>query len=165
MTENLTEAPNAGRRWGLKAAVGATVIATGSLSWMAANKHSDAAKLSGELLAKATLPSATQFHTPDNGEVQVFKLTIHPGGTGGWHSHSGPVIVNVTQGTATFYEAHGSSCTRRTIDRGQATVEQPGVIHTTRNEGQRDLIIHGVSIRPKGSQPGTWQLRPAKCHH
>jgi quercetin dioxygenase-like cupin family protein len=165
MAQHLTEAPRSGRRWGLTAAAAATVVATGSLSLMAAHKHSDAAKLSGEVLAKATLPSSTQLHTPPDAEVQVFKLTIHPGGTGGWHSHSGPVIVSVTQGTATFYEAHGSSCTRRTIPRGQATVEQPGVIHTTRNEGKRDLVIHGVSIRPKGSQPGTWQTRPANCHH
>ena len=150
---------------GLKAAVVATVVVTGSLTWMAARKHSDAAKLSGEVLAQTKLPSATDFHVPENAEVQVFKLTIHPGGTGGWHSHSGPVLVNVTQGAATFYEAQGSSCTRRTIERGQAFVEQPGVIHTTRNEGKRDLVIHGVSLRPKGSQPGTWQTQPANCHH
>jgi quercetin dioxygenase-like cupin family protein len=161
----LTEAPKAKSPWGLKAAVAATVIVTASLSWMAATKHSGDNKLTGELLGTATLPSATQIRTVDNAEVQVFKLTIRPGGTGGWHSHSGSVIVNVTQGTASFYEAHGTSCTKKTIDRGQATVEQPGVIHTTRNEGKRDLIIHGVSMRPKGSQPGTWQLRPANCHH
>lgn len=161
-----TESPRKSeRRWGLKLAVVATVVATGSLSLLAAHKRSDAKKLSGELLAKATLPTATQIQAPADAEVQVFKLTIHPGGTGGWHSHSGPVIVNVTQGTATFYEAHGRSCTKRTIDKGKAFVEQPGVIHTTRNEGKRDLVIHGVSIRPKGSQPGTWQLRPADCHH
>jgi quercetin dioxygenase-like cupin family protein len=165
MTEHLSEGPVVGRRWGLKAAVVATVILTSSLSWMAAKKHSDAAKLSGEVLANATLPSATQFRTADDAQVQVFKLTIHPGGTGGWHSHSGPVLVSVTQGTATFYEAHGSSCARRTIDHGHAYVEQPGVIHTTRNEGKRDLVIHGVSLRPKGSPPGTWQPRPADCHH
>lgn len=150
---------------GLKAAVVTTVVVTGSLSWMAASKHADAAKLSGEVVANTTLPAGTQLHAPENAEVQVFKLTIHPGGSGGWHSHSGPVLVNVTQGTASFYEAHGSSCTRRTIDHGQAFVEQPGVIHTTRNEGKRDLVIHGVSFRPKGSQPGTWQARPADCHH
>src|SRR4051812_22697338 len=150
---------------GLKAAIAATVIVTGSLSWMAARKHSDAAKLSGEVLANTRLASATEFHAADDAHVQVFKLTIHPGGTGGWHSHSGPVLVNVTQGTATFYEAHSSSCIRRTIEHGQAFVEQPGVIHTTRNEGKRDLVIHGVSLRPKGSQPGTWQTRPADCHH
>ncbi|MCU1450727.1 MAG: cupin [Acidimicrobiales bacterium] len=161
----LAEAPKTESRWGLKAAVAATVIATVSLSWMAATKHSGDNKLTGELLAKATLPSATQFRAADNTEVQVFKLTVRPGGTGGWHSHSGPVIVNVTQGTASFYEAHGSSCSKRTIERGQAFVEQPGVIHTTRNDGKRDLIIHGVSMRPKGSQPGTWQVRPANCHH
>src|SRR4051794_15442978 len=102
-----TEEPRAKveRRRGLKAAVLATVVVTGSLSWMAARKHADAAKLSGELLAKATLPDSTQFRAPDDAEVQVFKLTIHPGGTGGWHSHPGQVIVNVTQGAATFYEA------------------------------------------------------------
>ena len=150
---------------GLKSAVVATVIVTGSLSWMAAKKHADAAKLSGEVVANTKLPEGTQLHVPENAEVQVFKLTIHPGGTAGWHTHSGPVLVNVTQGTASFYEAHGSSCTRRTIDHGEAFVEQPGVIHTTRNEGKRDLIIHGVSFRPKGSQPGIWQTRPVGCHH
>src|SRR6478609_122714 len=109
------ESPTRERRWGLKLAILATVVITGSLSFMAAHKRSDAKKLSGELLAKATLPDATQIHAPADAEVQVFKLTIHPGGTGGWHSHSGPVIVNVTQGTASFYEARGSGCVKRTI--------------------------------------------------
>jgi quercetin dioxygenase-like cupin family protein len=160
-----TEAPKAESRWGLKAAVAATVIVTGSLSWMAASKHSGADAVSGELLAKAALPSATEFRAPNNSEVQMFKLTIRPGGSGGWHSHSGPVLVTVTQGTASWYEAQGASCTRRTVKQGQATVEPPGVIHNTRNEGKRDLIIHGVSMRPHGSQPATPQLRPADCPH
>jgi quercetin dioxygenase-like cupin family protein len=150
---------------GLKAAVAATVIVTGSVSWMAANKHADAAKLSGEVYANAKLPAGSHLQVPENAETQVFKLTIHPGGSGGWHSHAGPVLVNVEQGTATFYEAHGNSCTSRTISRGEAFIEQPGVIHTTRNEGKRDLVIYGISVRPKGSQPGTWQTRPVDCHH
>jgi quercetin dioxygenase-like cupin family protein len=161
----MTEQLKMRRNLGFKTAVVATVVVTGSLSWMAARKHADAAKLSGEVVAETKLPAGPQLHVPDNAEVQVFKLTIHPGGTGGWHSHSGPILVNVTQGTASFYEAHGSSCTLKTIDHGQAFVEQPGVIHTTRNEGKRDLVIHGVSFRPKGSQPGTWQARPVNCHH
>jgi quercetin dioxygenase-like cupin family protein len=159
-----TESPKSERRWGLKVAVVATVVATASLSFMAANKRSDAKKLSGELLAKATLPQPTNIAAPDDAEVQIFKLTIHPGGSGGWHSHSGTVLVNVTHGTASFYEARGDSCIKKSVEKGKSIVEQPGVIHETRNEGKRDLVIHGVSIRPKGTQPGTWQLRPSNCH-
>lgn len=161
---NFTATTKAERRWGLTAAIVATVVVTGSLSAMAAAKRSGE-NVSGEMLAKAALAEATQVHSSPDSEIQMFKLTIEPGGSGGWHSHPGHVIVTVTQGTATFYEAAGTSCVRKTYKTGEAAVEAPGVVHVTRNETKRDLVIHGVNIRPKGTKPGVWEFRPRDCHH
>ena len=161
---HLTEAPSTENRKGLRVAVAATVVVTGSLSWLAFNKHSGDS-VSAEQLAKTRFETAAQLRGSADSEVDMFKLTIKPGGSGGWHSHPGQVLVTVTQGNAVFYEAAGSSCTRKVVKSGKATVEQPGVVHVTRNEGKRDLIIHGVNIRPQGTKPGVWEARPAECHH
>src|SRR5262249_19691779 len=37
-------------------------------------------------------------------DVYVTRITIVPGGHGGWHSHPGPSIITVKSGTATFYD-------------------------------------------------------------
>ena len=38
-------------------------------------------------------------------DAMMLQLTLAPGGTGGWHSHAGPLITIVTQGTLTIIDA------------------------------------------------------------
>src|SRR6185369_6917352 len=59
-------------------------------------------------------------------EVVIQDQALAPGGYGGWHSHPGPVIVTVTQGTASFYE---SDCVRHDYPAGSAFIEDGGVVH------------------------------------
>src|SRR5262245_24908431 len=48
-------------------------------------------------------------NAPDAGEVAVQEVTIAPGGTTGWHSHPGPVVVVVKAGALTYVrEDHGT---------------------------------------------------------
>ena len=50
-------------------------------------------------------------NAPDAGEVVVQEITMGPLGTTGWHSHPGPVVVVVKQGTLTYVRADGGVCT------------------------------------------------------
>jgi hypothetical protein len=65
------------------------------------------------------------------------------GGSTGWHTHPGPVFVNVIQGQVTFYEADDPNCTPHVVSAGQGYVDT-GRGHLGRNEtGQpaRDVSV------------------------
>ena len=159
-----TDAPAAPRRRGLKAAVAATLAVTGSFTFLAATKSSPPAPdVTAKTLAASTTAADMDLSTKGPSDVEMFTLTVRPGGGSHWHSHRGPVLVSVTQGTLTVYRANGASCTKHTYKPGQAALETPGVVHITRNEAKVPLLLHVVSILPKGSDPGTPERRPADC--
>jgi hypothetical protein len=55
------------------------------------------------------------------------------GGSTGWHTHPGPVFINVVQGQITFYEADDPTCTPHVVLAGQGYVDT-GSGHLARNE-------------------------------
>lgn len=57
----------------------------------------------------------------------VARFTVQPGAQFPWHSHPGPVIVNVVQGELTYLPS--SDCVERTYGAGTAFVD-PGHGHT-----------------------------------
>jgi len=82
-----------------------------------------------------------KVYQKDSGDVVMRQLTVEPGGSTGWHSHPGPTIVIVTQGTVSSYEAGDPTCTARTFAAGQGFVEGPGDVHISRNEGSTPLVM------------------------
>jgi quercetin dioxygenase-like cupin family protein len=161
---NLTDAPKAESRRGLKAAVAATLAVTGTLTFLAATKSAPAVPaMTREVLAESALPAATNLTAHGETDVQIVKVTVRPGGSTPWHSHGGPVLVSVTEGTATNYVADGSSCSRHAYKAGQGVVETPGTPHSVRNEGKTDLVFHVVFLIPNGGDAGTPERHPADC--
>jgi hypothetical protein len=79
------------------------------------------------------------------------------GGSTGWHTHPGPVFINVLQGQVTFYEADDPGCTAHVVSAGQGYVDT-GHGHLGRNEtGQpaRDVsvILAPVNLPFRGELP------------
>ena len=75
-------------------------------------------------------------------QTVVQKITIAPGGHTGWHSHPGPVVVVIAQGTMSFYDGDDPTCTRVTYTAGQAFVDSgQGHVHIARNEGFVNLVL------------------------
>ena len=75
-------------------------------------------------------------------QTVVQKITIAPGGNTGWHSHPGPVVVVIAQGTMSFYDGDDPTCTRGTYTVGQAFVDSgQGHVHIARNEGFENLVL------------------------
>lgn len=91
------------------------------------------------------------------------QVTIAPGGTSGWHSHSGPALVSVASGTATFYQGDDPSCSPIFVPAGTAFVEQGGDIHIARNEGTTDLVFKILYITPVGAPQRIDQPAPGNC--
>jgi quercetin dioxygenase-like cupin family protein len=97
-------------------------------------------------------------------QTVVQKITIAPGGHTGWHSHPGPVVVVITQGTMSFYDSEDPTCTVRHYTTGQAFVDSgQGHVHIARNEGSGNLVLLatyfdvpvGQHFRIDAPNPGT----------
>ena len=94
-------------------------------------------------------------NAPDAGEVVVQEVTIGPGGTTGWHSHPGPVVVVIKQGTLTYVRADGGVCTSTPYSAGTAFVDPgQGHAHTAFNLGAENLVLIATYFDvPVGGSP------------
>jgi len=75
----------------------------------------------------------------------------------GWHTHPGPVFINVVQGQVTFYEADDPTCTPHVVSQGQGYVDA-GRGHIGRNESGQPakdvtVIFAPVNLPFRGELP------------
>src|SRR5204862_6159167 len=82
------------------------------------------------------------INTKGASHLYVVQNTVTPGGSFGWHSHTGPSLIIVMSGTATEYEGKDPTCTPRLhpagttfVDSGEATG------HLVRNDGSVNLVV------------------------
>jgi hypothetical protein len=64
----------------------------------------------------------TQLRTKGETTLQVVENRVAPGGSFGWHSHPGPSLLIVKQGTITFYRADDPTCTPDVRTAGQTAL-------------------------------------------
>jgi len=116
------------------------------------NRAQAPARLHSEAMGESADGSFWHFQLKSEGapsDIIVTDQALAPGGYGGWHSHPGPVIVTVSEGTASFYE---SDCVRHDYPAGTAFIEDAGVVHNLRNESTTDrLRLANVFILPAGA--------------
>lgn len=129
--------------------------------------------LAGQLLARGTSDDKFKLkrkngkwefdlNAHDPTDVAVQQLTFQPGGTSGWHSHPGPVILQVTSGTVTFYEGDGP-CTPLTRTVGQLFIETGEHAHLGRNEGSTVATAVAIVFAPVGSVLRIDEASPGNC--
>ena len=71
-------------------------------------------------------------HVPDPSSTVVVRYSVQPGAQFPWHSHAGPVVVNIASGALTYVGAE--DCVARTYAAGQAFVDPgQGHVHTAFN--------------------------------
>ena len=82
------------------------------------------------------------LHAPDLLETVMQQIVIGPGGSTGWHSHPGPVVVLIKSGALTFYSSEDPTCTPRTYSAGQAFIDPgQGHVHLARNLGSQNVEL------------------------
>jgi hypothetical protein len=108
-----------------------------------------------------------EIKTKDSTDIAVSNVVVAPGGSSGWHSHPGPVLVVVKTGTITFYRAgkhsgldgdeenpnnaaHGPTCSRTVYPAGSAFVEvpEPGHVMLAKNEGATEATVTATYFAP-----------------
>lgn len=105
-------------------------------------------------------------NAPGAGEVVVQEITIAPGGTTGWHSHPGPVVVVVVSGALTYVSADQGACMEKTYPAGKAFVDPgQGNAHTAFNRGTENLVLIATyfDVPVGGSQRIDVPVPPSAC--
>jgi quercetin dioxygenase-like cupin family protein len=75
----------------------------------------------------------------DPSRTVTARFTIQPGARFPWHSHAGPVVVNVVQGTLVFVE---TDCTERAYPMATAFVDAGhGHVHSAYNPTAGETVI------------------------
>ncbi len=109
---------------------------------------------SGTIFARASFADATDVEfaigpnqekvvaVTDARETVTQEIVIAPGGTTGWHSHPGPVVVLIKAGQMSFYDSEDPACTVRTYSAGDSFVDRgQGHVHIANNQGNVDLVL------------------------
>ncbi|MEO8289736.1 MAG: cupin domain-containing protein [Gaiellaceae bacterium] len=92
------------------------------------------------------------------GPIDVADQTVSlvPGGHTGWHSHPGPALVVIKEGTFTLYDGNDPSCTPHVFEKGDAFVDRGGGhVHIGRNEGETNVELSVTYLLPVGAAPRT----------
>jgi quercetin dioxygenase-like cupin family protein len=97
-----------------------------------------------------------EYLTFDSDKAPINILNVHqtfaPGGFSGWHTHGGPGIVIVEQGTITIEETEGCF-----VDYPQGSVlfeGGPGHIHNASNRTDTPVILDAYFFLPAFNPPG-----------
>jgi quercetin dioxygenase-like cupin family protein len=138
--------PSRGLRWGMAVAV-AGVLAAAGVAMGTAQAQTPPQPIAVELLTQRAVFTddvelqirnkldghATDVsNSRDPSRTVVAKITVQPGAQFPWHTHPGPVIVNVAEGELTYIMAH--DCVERPYAAGSAFVDPGrGMTHTAVN--------------------------------
>jgi len=111
-----------------------------------------------------------EIKAKESTDIAVSNVVVSAGGSSGWHSHPGPVLVIVKTGAITFYRAgkHGGqngddengnngtnalTCSRTVYPTGSAFVEvpAPGHVMLAKNEGSTEATVTATYFAPPGA--------------
>lgn len=102
------------------------------------------------------------LQSPDDSRIRASMQKFAPGGTSGWHTHAGPVIVVVTAGVLTSYD---TDCEKHEFPAGTAFIEYGGRkdVHVSRNEQAVDLEFLAMQITGVDAPARIDAPQPAGC--
>jgi len=138
--------PKRGLKWAL-AVAGAAVVAAAAVAVGTAQADTPPLPIAVEMLTQRAMftddvelqlrnkldghaTGVSNSHDPSR--TVVAKITVQPGAQFPWHTHPGPVIVNIAQGELTYIMAH--DCVDRPYATGTAFVDPGnGMVHTAVN--------------------------------
>jgi quercetin dioxygenase-like cupin family protein len=141
----------------------AIVVGSGLLVVGAALATPGIGILSAPVHARGTLGqhqvvnSKSGVHLKTRGSVDVAtqQIVIAGGGSTGWHSHPGPVLVTVKSGTLRLVYADDLTCRGTVYEAGDSFVDRgDSVTHVARNESPTDPVELWATYLVPGD-PGT----------
>lgn len=96
-------------------------------------------------------------------DIAVQSINFPPGSNSGWHSHPGPVFIQVASGTMTFYESDDPTCTPEIRTAGQGYLDVGDHAHIARNESTLPAVNIVTYFAPPGATLKIPQPTPGNC--
>jgi hypothetical protein len=98
-------------------------------------------------------------------DIVTVVFAVQPGGHSGWHTHPGPAVFTVSQGTLTMYEGDDPSCAPQAFPAGTGSIEaETGRhVHLLRNETDSVAETVVTFFVPVGADVRTDLPDPANC--
>ncbi|WP_053929937.1 cupin domain-containing protein [Streptomyces sp. NRRL S-4] len=130
--------------------VGVCVAALGLLP--AAAAATPGSGVSGTVVAKGTSEGKLRIKPPKGpADVTFREITVQPGGSTGWHTHSGQLIAVVKSGTLTRTL---DDCSVEVTPAGTSFIEPSGARHRHigRNLGTEPVVLWVTYLLPEGSE-------------
>lgn len=102
----------------------------------------------------------TVVNVNDPSRTVVVKFTVQPGARFPWHTHPGPVIVNIVSGSLTYVDS--DTCDEKTSSKGQAFVDAGhGHVHSAYNPGTTPTELVATFFEAPETGPLTIPADPA----
>jgi hypothetical protein len=96
-------------------------------------------------------------------DLAVQSIVFPAGGHSGWHSHPGPVFIQVVSGTLTFYESDDPTCTGTVRTAGQGFLDVGTHAHIARNETAAQAQTVVTYFAPPGAPVRIDEPTPGNC--
>ena len=109
--------------------------------------------------------STNVLNSKDASRTLVARITVQPGAQFPWHTHPGPVVVNVAQGELVYVQA--SDCLERPYPAGTAFLDPGhGNVHTAFNRTGGVTVVYATFFEVPAEGPLTITAgveAPADC--
>lgn len=98
-------------------------------------------------------------------DIYVLRNTLAPGGHLGWHSHPGPTMVSVIQGSVLLYDGTDPLCTFKRYDAGEGFTEVSREhVHLLRNASTAaPAQVIAYHMLPEGQPRRIDEQKPTNC--
>jgi quercetin dioxygenase-like cupin family protein len=140
------------------AALAASAMASGGDPRPSGHDHAQARGVTIRPLAGTTIDEEVragsggiQLRTNGPKAMLTAEITVEPGGTFGWHSHPGPVLVGIERGTFELVRVENRRCRTHTFGAGDGFVENGGRVHLGRNAGSEPVRIFATFLARRGT--------------
>jgi hypothetical protein len=96
-------------------------------------------------------------------DLAVQSIVFPAGAYSGWHSHPGPVFIQVLSGTLTFYMSDDPTCTGIVRTAGQGYLDVGAHAHIARNETNAPAQTLVTYFAPPGADLRIDEPNPGNC--
>lgn len=93
-------------------------------------------------------------------DIAVQTILFPPGSASGWHTHPGPVFIQVKSGTMTFYQSDDPTCSPQVLTQGQGFLDfgEHAHIAVNRSDAPAENVVTyfappGVPLKVPAPQP------------
>ena len=114
-------------------------------------------------LAAALVPGPIDIDRRHPSNVVSVRIDFRAGDTTGWHSHPGPVFVQVVSGAVTLRHAAHGRCLSEVVRAGHGFFETPGAVHVAENPRPAPAVLYATFVLPPKAGPEVTAPIPAPC--